>query len=123
MTKRDALDAEADPRGGLQSEAYRRADPRELVEEGGVVMAGPGGAPQEGKTAEERRREDRPRHPGGVQDSELGPRLYDHRLDVPRSTSPSPGLRAGPGGRFPLRPLHAIALLGDVFRALRRIGR
>jgi hypothetical protein len=46
-----------DPRGGLQSERYRSADPRELVEEDGVVMSGPGGTPQEGKSVEERRRE------------------------------------------------------------------
>jgi hypothetical protein len=46
-----------DPRGDLQSERYRSADPRETVEEEGVVMSGPGGAPQEGKSVEERRRE------------------------------------------------------------------
>jgi hypothetical protein len=45
-----------DPRGGLQSDRYRSADPREIVEEEGTVMSGPGGAPQEGKTVEERRR-------------------------------------------------------------------
>lgn len=45
----DALEVEGDPRGGLQSEAYRTADPRDLVEEGGVVMSGPGGAPQDGE--------------------------------------------------------------------------
>jgi hypothetical protein len=44
----DALEVEGDPRGGLQSDAYRRADPRDLVEEDGVVMSGPGGAPQDG---------------------------------------------------------------------------
>ena len=54
-----ALDRDDDPRGGVQSEAYRTADPRELVEEGGTVMAGPGGAPQEGKSPEERRDRDR----------------------------------------------------------------
>ena len=54
-----ALDVEGDPRGGVQSEAYRRADPRELVQEGDVVMSGPGGAPQEGTTPEERRSEQR----------------------------------------------------------------
>jgi hypothetical protein len=48
-----------DPRGGLQSDRYRSADPRDLVADEGVVMSGPGGAPQEGKSAEERRREDR----------------------------------------------------------------
>jgi hypothetical protein len=41
------LDREGDPRGGLQSDAYRHAAPTELVEEDGVVMSGPGGAPQE----------------------------------------------------------------------------
>ena len=51
----DALAVEGDPRGGLQSEEYRNADPREVVEEGGVAMSGPGGAPQEGLSVEERR--------------------------------------------------------------------
>jgi hypothetical protein len=55
----NALDREGDPRGGVQSDEYRTADPRELVAEEGTVMAGPAGAPQDGSTAEERRREDR----------------------------------------------------------------
>jgi hypothetical protein len=55
----DALDVEGDPRGGVQSEEYRHADPRELVEDEGVVMGGPGGAPQEGESVEERRSRDR----------------------------------------------------------------
>ena len=50
-----ALDVEGDPRGGVQSEEYRRADPRDVVEEEGVVMSGPGGAPQEELSPEERR--------------------------------------------------------------------
>ncbi len=50
-----ALDVEGDPRGGVQSDEYRSADPRDLVEEGGVTMSGPGGAPQEGLSIEERR--------------------------------------------------------------------
>jgi hypothetical protein len=54
-----ALDVEGDPRGGVQSEEYRRADPRDVVEEGGVVMGGPGGAPQEGLSPQERRERDR----------------------------------------------------------------
>ncbi len=54
-----ALDREGDPRGGVQSGEYRTADPREVVEEGGRVMAGPGGAPQEGTPVEERRSRDR----------------------------------------------------------------
>jgi hypothetical protein len=54
-----ALDREGDPRGGVQSEAYRTADPRELVEEDGVVMSGPAGAPQEDESPEERRERDR----------------------------------------------------------------
>jgi hypothetical protein len=53
------LDREGDPRGGVQSEDYRAADPREVVEEDGVAMSGPGGAPQEGSSPEERRTEDR----------------------------------------------------------------
>jgi hypothetical protein len=54
-----ALDREGDPRGGVQSDEYRMADPRELVEDDGVVMSGPGGAPQEDTSPEERRQEDR----------------------------------------------------------------
>jgi hypothetical protein len=53
----EALEREDDPRGGLQSEEYRSADPRDVVEEGGTVMSGPAGAPQEGTTPEERRQE------------------------------------------------------------------
>ena len=58
-----ALDEEGDPRGGVQSEHYRHADPREIVEEGDVAMSGPGGAPQEGLSVEERREDDL-REPG-----------------------------------------------------------
>ncbi len=54
-----ALDREGDPRGGVQSEEYRSADPRDVVEDEGVVMSGPGGAPQEGLSPEERRAQDR----------------------------------------------------------------
>ena len=54
-----ALDVEGDPRGGVQSDAYRSAEPTELVEEDGVVMSGPGGAPQEGESPQDRRRRDR----------------------------------------------------------------
>jgi hypothetical protein len=50
-----ALDREDDPRGGVQSDEYRHADPRDVVEEGGVTMSGPAGAPQEGESVEERR--------------------------------------------------------------------
>ena len=50
---------EGDPRGGVQSDDYRHADPRELVEDEGVVMSGPAGAPQEGESVEERRERDR----------------------------------------------------------------
>jgi hypothetical protein len=48
-----------EPRGGAQSDEYRHADPRDVVEEGGVAMSGPGGAPQEGLSVEERRERDR----------------------------------------------------------------
>jgi hypothetical protein len=48
-----------DPRGGTQSEEYRHADPRDVVEEGGRAMSGPGGAPQEDLSIEERRGLDR----------------------------------------------------------------
>jgi hypothetical protein len=55
----DELEREGDPRGGLQSEEYRTADPREVVAGESVVMSGPGGAPQEGESVEERRERDR----------------------------------------------------------------
>lgn len=55
----DELEHEDDPRGGLQSKKYRTADPRDLIEEEGVIMAAPGGAPQEGESPEGRRRRDR----------------------------------------------------------------
>ena len=54
-----ALDRADEPRGGVQSDDYRHADPRDVVEEGGVVMSGPGGAPQEELSVEERRARDR----------------------------------------------------------------
>ncbi len=54
-----ALEVEGDPRGGLQDPQYRTADPREVVQSEGVTMSGPGGAPQEGSSAEERRDQQR----------------------------------------------------------------
>jgi hypothetical protein len=51
------LDVEGDPRGGVQSEEYRLSEPREIVTEGDVALGGAGGAPQEGKSVEERRAE------------------------------------------------------------------
>jgi len=54
-----ALDREGDPRGGLQDEDYRRSDPRDVVTSEGVAMSGPGGAPQEDSTPDERRERDR----------------------------------------------------------------
>ena len=57
----EALARDGDPRGGLQSEEYRTADPRDVVEEDGVVMSGPGGAPQENESPAERRARDRDR--------------------------------------------------------------
>ena len=45
----EALEREGDPRGGLQSPEYRNAEPTDVVEAEGVAMAGPGGAPQEGR--------------------------------------------------------------------------
>jgi hypothetical protein len=50
-----ALEREGDPRGGLQDEQYRNAEPTDVVEAEGVAMSGPGGAPQEELSAEERR--------------------------------------------------------------------
>ena len=55
----EALEVEGDPRGGLQNEEYRHAEPTEVVEAEGVVMSGPGGAPQEGLSPQERRERDR----------------------------------------------------------------
>jgi hypothetical protein len=55
----NALDRDGDPRGGVQSEEYRSADPRDVVGQDGTAMAGPGGAPQVDTSTEERRRKDR----------------------------------------------------------------
>jgi hypothetical protein len=57
--RKAALEVEGDPRGGMQAEEYRTADPREVVESEGLVMGGPGGAPQEETTPEERREQQR----------------------------------------------------------------
>jgi hypothetical protein len=54
-----ALEVEGDPRGGVQSDEYRNADPRDVVVEEGVAMSGPGGAPHEGESPDERRARDR----------------------------------------------------------------
>ena len=54
-----ALDVEGDPRGGVQSDEYRHAEPDTVVESEGTAMGGPGGAPQEDLTADERRERDR----------------------------------------------------------------
>ena len=55
-----ALETPGDPRGGVQSDEYRHARPEDVVEEGDVVMGGPGGAPVEDGSVEERRERDRP---------------------------------------------------------------
>jgi hypothetical protein len=55
-----ALDRPGDPRGGVQSEEYRHARPEDVVEEDGVVMGGPAGAPAPDGTVEEQRERDRP---------------------------------------------------------------
>jgi len=54
-----ALDREGDPRGGVQDETYRHAEPDTIVEAEGVAMAGPGGAPGDDLTPDERRDRDR----------------------------------------------------------------
>jgi hypothetical protein len=54
-----ALDRPGDPRGGVQSDEYRHARPEDIVEEDGVVMAGPGGSPATDETVEEQRERDR----------------------------------------------------------------
>ena len=64
----NALDVEGDPRGGVQSEDYRHADPREVVVDEAVPMMGPGGAPQEDKSVEERREESR-----ALREAAMGP--------------------------------------------------
>jgi hypothetical protein len=54
-----ALDVEGDPRGGVQDPEYRHAEPDTVVEAEGVAMSGPGGAPTEELSPDERRRRDR----------------------------------------------------------------
>jgi len=54
-----ALEREGDPRGGLQDEQYRHAEPTEVVEAEGVAMSGPGGAVQDDLSPDERRERDR----------------------------------------------------------------
>ena len=49
------LDRDDDPRGGMQSEDYRAADPRNIVEDDEVVMSAPGGTPQDDDDATARR--------------------------------------------------------------------
>jgi hypothetical protein len=54
-----ALDRDGDPRGGVQDDEYRHADPRDVIVSQGVAMSGPGGAPQEETSPEDRRSDDR----------------------------------------------------------------
>ena len=54
-----ALEVEGDPRGGLQDGEYRSADPRDVVQAEGVAMSGPSGAPVDGSSPDERRKEQR----------------------------------------------------------------
>lgn len=54
-----ALDRSGDPRGGVQSDEYRHARPEDVVEEDGVAMGGPAGAPAPDGTVEEQRERDR----------------------------------------------------------------
>jgi hypothetical protein len=60
----NTLDRSGDPRGGLQSDEYRHARPEDVVQEGEVAMGGPGGAPSDDETVEERRDRDRPEEAG-----------------------------------------------------------
>jgi hypothetical protein len=60
----NTLDRADEPRGGLQSDEYRHARPEDIVEEGEVVVGGPGGAPEDDETVEERRDRDRPEEAG-----------------------------------------------------------
>jgi hypothetical protein len=50
----DDLEHSDDPRGGLQDEEYRQAEPDEIVVSGGKAMSGPGGAQQEDSGGPER---------------------------------------------------------------------
>jgi hypothetical protein len=59
-----ALDRPDDPRGGVQSDEYRHARPDDVVEDGGVTMSGPGGAPEPEGSVEEQRERDRPSESG-----------------------------------------------------------
>ena len=59
-----ALDRPGDPRGGVQTDDYRHARPGDIVEEDGVAMSGPAGAPPTGETVEEQRERDRPDETG-----------------------------------------------------------
>jgi hypothetical protein len=59
-----ALDRPGDPRGGVQGDDYRHARPEDIVEEDGVAMAGPGGAPATDETVEQQRERDRPDESG-----------------------------------------------------------
>jgi hypothetical protein len=54
-----ALDRPGDLRGGVQSDEYRHARPDDVVQEGDVTMGGPGGAPGDDDSVEERRQRDR----------------------------------------------------------------
>ena len=54
-----SLDRAGDPRGGVQSDAYRHGAPVEIVEDAGVAFGGPGGSVPEGLTPDERRERDR----------------------------------------------------------------
>lgn len=60
--KKDDREDETDPRGTVETVDgdYLEADPRDIVEADGTAMAGPGGAPQEETTADERREQQRP---------------------------------------------------------------
>jgi hypothetical protein len=59
-----ALDRPNDPRGGVQSDEYRHAEPEVIVTEGETTMAAPGGAPSEELSPDERRERDRPGEAG-----------------------------------------------------------
>jgi hypothetical protein len=54
-----ALDRPGDPRGGVQSDEYRHAAPDDVVDEDGTAMGGPGGAPPDDRSPDERRASDR----------------------------------------------------------------
>jgi hypothetical protein len=64
------LNRSDEPRGGTQSDEYRHAGPTDVTEQGGTVMAGPGGAAPVEDSPDERRERDREGFGPGAQRGE-----------------------------------------------------